>query len=295
MCHPTKNEDGDIEDVEAMTAFIHFASIFWKLVYFMTCPPPHYLGGWACFICSLTMIGVATWVVADFANLVGCSFGFDPKFTAITFVALGTSLPDTFASMTAAVQDKYADPALGNVTGSNAVNVFLGLGLPWMIATIWEGGVYLNTEENNGYYIEAGSLGFSVVVFTCLAVTCIITIIIRRNVVGGELGGSKNGRLGSCIFLCTLWLIYIVMSTLKMNDVIDPGRMAIDPHKVHRLEKCWSKGQIKFLKENMVEGTQTTLYEKKQGIAACIQTILKARKTNPDTPWPTDNSCGVPI
>ena len=30
-------------------------------------------------------------------------------------------------------------PAIGNVTGSNAVNVFLGLGLPWLIASIyWE-------------------------------------------------------------------------------------------------------------------------------------------------------------
>ena len=78
MCHPTKNEDGDIEDVEPMAAFIHFASIFWKLLYFTTCPPPHYWGGWACFFCSLTMIGVATWVVADFANMVGCAFGFPP-------------------------------------------------------------------------------------------------------------------------------------------------------------------------------------------------------------------------
>lgn len=102
MCHPTKNEDGDIEDVEAFTAFIHFASIFWKLLYFSVCPPPHYWGGWACFLLSLTCIGVATWAVSDFANLVGCSFNFDPKFTAITIVALGTSLPDTFASMTAA-------------------------------------------------------------------------------------------------------------------------------------------------------------------------------------------------
>merc|ERR1711990_689922 len=115
------------------------------------------------------MIGVATWIVAEFANLVGCTMGLKPTVTAISFVALGTSLPDTFASMTAAVQDKYADPALGNVTGSNAVNVFLGLGLPWLIATLWEGGVYEVTVENNGYYIEAGSLGFSVVVFTCLA------------------------------------------------------------------------------------------------------------------------------
>merc|ERR1719174_1250456 len=54
--------------------------------------------------------------------------------TAITFVALGTSLPDTFASKSAATQDETADNSVGNVTGSNSVNVFLGLGLPWLIA-----------------------------------------------------------------------------------------------------------------------------------------------------------------
>jgi solute carrier family 8 (sodium/calcium exchanger) len=50
-------------------------------------------------------------------------------------VALGTSLPDTFASVTAAQQSPYADSAVGNVTGSNCVNVFLGLGLPWVISS----------------------------------------------------------------------------------------------------------------------------------------------------------------
>ena len=58
--------------------------------------------------------------------------------TAITLVALGTSLPDTFASMTAAKNADSADSAIGNITGSNSVNVFLGLGLPWSIAvTFW--------------------------------------------------------------------------------------------------------------------------------------------------------------
>ena len=37
----------------------------------------------------------------------------------------------------AAVQEKYADNSIGNVTGSNSVNVFLGLGLPWTIAAIY--------------------------------------------------------------------------------------------------------------------------------------------------------------
>jgi solute carrier family 8 (sodium/calcium exchanger) len=37
--------------------------------------------------------------------------------TAITFVALGTSLPDLFASMSAAAQSPTADASIGNVTG----------------------------------------------------------------------------------------------------------------------------------------------------------------------------------
>lgn len=40
---------------------------------------------------------------------------------------------DTFASKVAAIQDKYADASVGNVTGSNAVNVFLGIGVAWTI------------------------------------------------------------------------------------------------------------------------------------------------------------------
>ena len=49
--------------------------------------------------------------------------------TGIFLVALGTSLPDTFASIIAIREDDNADNAVGNVTGSNSVNVFLGLGV----------------------------------------------------------------------------------------------------------------------------------------------------------------------
>ena len=42
--------------------------------------------------------------------------------TAITFVALGTSLPDTFASKTAAQNEVHADSSVGNITGSNSVS-----------------------------------------------------------------------------------------------------------------------------------------------------------------------------
>jgi solute carrier family 8 (sodium/calcium exchanger) len=67
----------------------------------------------------------------------GCVMMMKPGVTAITFVAIGTSIPDTFASKIAAQQERYADEAVGNVTGSNSVNVFLGLGLPWVIASLY--------------------------------------------------------------------------------------------------------------------------------------------------------------
>lgn len=37
----------------------------------------------------------------------------------------------------AAIQDKYADASVGNVTGSNAVNVFLGIGIAWTMAAVY--------------------------------------------------------------------------------------------------------------------------------------------------------------
>jgi len=237
MLHPTKNEEGVIEDISALDGFLHFATIGWKL-FFAFIPPPHYLGGWACFICSLAFIGFVTYIVGQFADLFGCVLGIKPAVTAITFVALGTSLPDTFASMAAASAEKYADAAIGNVTGSNSVNVFLGLGLPWVIAILWEGSNVatkgydvevqakaMSTPEspvqwsNSNYFVPAGSLGFSVAVFVICAVICIFTLVIRRKVVGGELGGSDNGRLGSMCFLISLWILYITLSILQAYNI----------------------------------------------------------------------------
>jgi len=101
------------------------------------------------------------------------------------------------------------------VTGSNSVNVFLGLGVPWLIATFYESTI----DGSKGYFVPAGSLGFSVVVFIICAVLCIICLLVRRCKVGGELGGSRNGRMMSLIFLVSLWLLYIIMSVLQAYEV----------------------------------------------------------------------------
>ena len=259
MLHPAKDEDGEIQDIDPVDGLLHLICIGWKLV-FAIVPPPQYLGGWACFVMALVMIGVVTAVVGEFANLFGCVLGIEPAITAITFVALGTSLPDTFASMAAAQADAFADSAVGNVTGSNSVNVFLGLGLPWVIAGHYYSHVGTKDDDtfqyksetdtskrtpDYRYFVFAGSLGFSVAVFCSVALACIVFLVIRRKVVGGELGGSPVGRTGSCIFLCCLWGIYILMSILQSSDVggLKQSTMGMiaDPLALHPLKKCNKK------------------------------------------------------
>ena len=124
-------------------------------VIFAICPPCTWLGGWLSFGVALGMIGLITVIVGDLATIFGCLIGLKNEVTAITFVALGTSLPDLFASKNAAVNEKYADAAVGNVTGSNSVNVFLGLGTPWVIACIY------HTVKVAGVLLACANIRFS--------------------------------------------------------------------------------------------------------------------------------------
>jgi solute carrier family 8 (sodium/calcium exchanger) len=136
MLHPTKKENGEIDDVTCCEAFLHFIAIGWKVL-FACVPPPHYIGGWACFFGSLIGMAFVTTLLAEVATLFGCVLGIKAGVTAITFIVFGTSVPDCFASRTAANKGRYADEAIGMITGSNSVNVFLGLGLPWIVATLY--------------------------------------------------------------------------------------------------------------------------------------------------------------
>jgi solute carrier family 8 (sodium/calcium exchanger) len=231
----------DQESASKMDYVWHLFAIPFKLLFALT-PPPSFCNGYPCFLVSLGFIACFTAFMGDAASLFGCVVGSPDEMTAITFVALGTSLPDTFASKTAAVNEPFADASVGNVTGSNSVNVFLGLGLAWTIGTIywsfegasaaWKnkykntivpatGQKLLDVYPNGGFHVMAGSLSFSVGVFVSLACVGSIALYVRRVKEGGELGGKSQSQFVSSVFFVLLWVTYITANAWFLAGGMD--------------------------------------------------------------------------
>ncbi|KAF3845288.1 hypothetical protein F7725_008451 [Dissostichus mawsoni] len=180
-----EDESGEERLPSCFDYVMHFLTVLFACV-----PPTDYLNGWACFITSIAIIGMLTAVIGDLASHFGCTIG----------------LKDSVS----AVQDTYADASIGNVTGSNAVNVFLGIGLAWSVAAIyWH-------MKGKPFVVEAGSLAFSVTLFTIFAFLAISVLLYRRRAhIGGELGGPRGHRLATSAFLFGLWFLYILFSSLE--------------------------------------------------------------------------------
>lgn len=117
---------------------------------------------------------------------------------------------DTFASKVAALQDQCADASIGNVTGSNAVNVFLGLGVAWSVAAVYW------AVQGRPFEVRTGTLAFSVTLFTVFAFVGIAVLLYRRRPhIGGELGGPRGPKLATTALFLGLWFLYILFASLE--------------------------------------------------------------------------------
>jgi solute carrier family 8 (sodium/calcium exchanger) len=248
------DEAGEKSGPSKLDLFIHIMSVPWKLL-FAFVPPVDYCGGWACFCGALVFIGVVTAIVGDMANLVGCCLDILPETAAITFVALGTSLPDTFASKAAAMMDPYADASIGNVTGSNSINVFMGIGISWVLAALyWQtsdvtdewrkraSALTADQQKNvaaasdNGtkavFIAPGGTIWFNLLIFCVNAAFALQHLLARRRRWGGELGGPKKGFMGQYFsggFLVCQWFIYVTASIVfarLQDDPVSYGKLA---------------------------------------------------------------------
>lgn len=213
---------------------LHVISLPWKVITAVCCPPTQLYGGLPCFFSTLAVIALVTTIVSDLASMLGCIVGIPDAITAITLVAIGTSVPDTFASKIAAQNEPTADSSITNVTGSNSVNVFMGLGIPWALASLyWQlhgpDAVWKARYPDQAarlpagtavYVLRGGDLGFSVVLFAAVSVLGVALLLYRRFGLGAELGGPGYAKWAHAAFFVALWVGYIVVVCARLSGHI---------------------------------------------------------------------------
>lgn len=98
-----------------------------------TLPPPGkaVLG----LVVGLVLIVWGSDVTVDAAAALARFFGMSERFIGLTIVALGTSLPELFTSVTAARRGN-ADIAIGNIVGSNIFNILFVVGLSALLVPV---------------------------------------------------------------------------------------------------------------------------------------------------------------
>ena len=74
-------------------------------------------------------------ITVDAATKIAAAAGLSERFIGLTIVALGTSLPELFTSVTAARKGN-ADIAIGNIVGSNIFNILFVIGTSALITPV---------------------------------------------------------------------------------------------------------------------------------------------------------------
>jgi len=86
-------------------------------------------------VIGLVLIVVGSNFVVKSATFIATALGLSQRFIGLTIVALGTSLPELFTSVTAAMK-KNSDIAVGNIVGSNIFNILFIVGLSGLIIPV---------------------------------------------------------------------------------------------------------------------------------------------------------------
>ena len=137
----TGNEITFWEGVGLWVAFLLYLGYLFRMAKKNKETPPEEASSrplWMLLVLSIIGLALIVWgsdVTVSAASELARYFGMSERFIGLTIVALGTSLPELFSSLTAARKGN-ADIAIGNIVGSNIFNILFVVGLSSLIIDI---------------------------------------------------------------------------------------------------------------------------------------------------------------
>lgn len=103
------------------------------------------------FFMSILWVGVLSYFVVWWATTAGHVFAIPDVIMGVTFIAIGTSIPEMITSVMVAKKGEVS-MALGSLFGSNVFNIAVGLAAPWATYTAVtpENNVAFNAKDTGG-------------------------------------------------------------------------------------------------------------------------------------------------
>lgn len=154
------------------------------------------------FIMSIIWIGVYSYFMVWWAEVIGNTFKIPETVMGLTFLAAGTSIPDLLSSVIVA-QQGLGDMAVSSSVGSNIFDILMGLPIPWFFYSI------INGESMT---VGAGGLFLSVIILLGMLVSVVITIAACK--------WKMTKGLGLTMF--ALYVIFVAQDLIREFHVI-PG------------------------------------------------------------------------
>jgi K+-dependent Na+/Ca+ exchanger-like protein len=200
--HPFQPPKGDFSSF--MKWFLSWPILFCLFITIPNCNNPKFEKFFiVTFVMSTVWIAAFSYIMVWMVCMIGFTLGIPDTIMGITFLAAGTSVPDTIASVMVA-RNGYGDMAVSNSIGSNVFDILLGLGLPWFLST---------TLRPNGAEetVKINSNGLMISVSLLLLSLIVVVLSIHCN------GWKLTKKLGIVIMLC--YLIFLVFSILIETNV----------------------------------------------------------------------------
>lgn len=156
---------------------------------------------WKCALCLIGGVAAIIFggdMVVDHASSLGRMVGMSESLVGLTICAVGTSLPELVTSITASRKGEN-DMAIGNVVGSNILNILCILGVSGVISPIT---------------ITGTELAYSLVDFALYIVICLIAYVFCAT--GRKINRAEGG------VLVVFYISYMTYAIVRDNMGVDP-------------------------------------------------------------------------
>jgi len=185
-----------------VNVIVHILTVPWKF-WSAFIPPAQVFGGYLAFILTLINIfKLSAWVV-DISGHIGCFIHCKEFVIGVLILPVGLNIPNMFASIIAAKEEKTADLPIFSLFSANFLSASLGFGLPWFLA--WE-------EVGRDFIVAVIDLSFYLKLLIGLIIIAVFILVGRRCCLGGgELGGNIACQIITTILFLVLWIFFVAI------------------------------------------------------------------------------------